>query len=114
MRNRLFQDQDNNEEIFKIALDKTKKLNNDQIKNIHEEKLNIVNNTKNLLKSKNKLLNLSREININDEEYNFRNKVSNILGVIIIFGIVIALIVLSAYLVSNSNQALTKMRTIFG
>ena len=68
----------------------------------------------NLLKSNNKLLNISREIDINDQEYNFRNKIANILGVTIIIGIIVTLIIVSTYLISNSNQTIQKMRTIFG
>ena len=95
-------------------MDTSNKLNNEKQREKEEEKLNIINNTKNLLKSNNKLLNISREIDINDQEYNFRNKIANILGVTIIIGIIVTLIIVSTYLISNSNQTIQKMRTIFG
>ena len=89
-------------------------INNDKYKKIHEQKLNIINNSQNLLKSNNNLLNISREINLNDHKYNFRNKIANILGVVIGIGLIITLIIISSYLISNSNKTILKMKTIFG
>jgi len=111
---RILSDATDKDALYKLTLDTSNKLNNEKQIEIQEEKLNIINNTKNLLKSNNKLLNISREIDINDQEYNFRNKIANILGVTIIIGIIVTLIIVSTYLISNINQTIQKMRTIFG
>ena len=93
---------------------KTIRLTNDNEKKIHDEKLNIINNTKKLLKSKNNLLNISREIDINDEEFKFRNNVSNMMGIIIIIGIIITLVIVCNYLISQSSGKVANLKAIFG
>ena len=111
---RILSDANEKDSLYKMTLDASNKLNNEKQVEIQEEKLNIINNTKKLLNSNNKLLNISREIDLNDQEYNFRNKIANILGVTIIIGIIVTLIIVSTYLISNSNQTIQKMKTIFG
>ena len=105
---------DENNDLYNESLKRAKLINNDKYKKIHEQKLNIINNSQNLLKSNNNLLNISREINLNDHKYNFRNKIANILGVVIGIGLIITLIIISSYLISNSNKTILKMKTIFG
>ena len=102
------------QKLYNDDYNKTLRLMNDNEKKLHEEKLNIVNNTKNLLKSKSNLLNLSREIDINDEEFKFRNNISKILGIIITIGIIITLVIVCNYMISGSSGKVARLKAIFG